>query len=303
MINVTVLGGGDSLEREISLKSSKPVYDALIKAGFNVDFIDPIEKDFLTKLDRNHIIFPILHGKNGEDGTIQMLLEKNQIPFLGSTSKSAASSFNKAIAKEIFIKNKIPTAKYSKVNREQYYKHDLIKVPHILKTIEGGSSIGTYIVHNPLFLNEKEINDVFSLNEYALIEEFIQGIEVTVPILDGKALPVIEIQPPKGEEFDYTNKYNGKTKEICPAASINSNMQIKVQRVAEDTFKALDCRHLSRVDIIVKQDGSIFVLENNVIPGMTKQSLYPKSVKSAGMDFPELMTKFVELVRRDYGLE
>lgn len=136
----------------------------------------------------------------------------------------------------------------------------------------------------------------------AVIEELIEGVEITVPVLDNKALPVIEIKPPPGDEFDYDNKYNGETEEICPPVSVSKELQRVAQDYAEKAHAMLGCRHLSRSDFIVASDGRVVMLELNTMPGMTDQSLYPKSAKVAGIDFPELMKKFASLVKRDFKI-
>jgi D-alanine-D-alanine ligase len=128
------------------------------------------------------------------------------------------------------------------------------------------------------------------------------GNEITVPILDQKALPVVEIVPPDNEEFDYDNKYNGRSQELCPPLSVPRETQKQAQELAEKVHKTMGCRHLSRVDIMIDKAGKLYVLEINTMPGMTDQSLYPKSALVAGMMMPDLMTKFVELVKRDYSI-
>jgi D-alanine-D-alanine ligase len=166
----------------------------------------------------------------------------------------------------------------------------------------GGSSIGTYIVRDPQNIDKKYVSEVFSLDDKAIIEELIEGPEITVPIFDDKALPVIEIIPPADQEFDYENKYNGKTAEICPPESIDESTQSEAQALAEKVHRALNARHLSRVDIMVGNDGRLVVLELNTIPGMAEASLYPKSAAVAGMPMPELVKNFVGLVTRDYNI-
>lgn len=211
-MNVYVLGGGVSTEREVSLRSAKAVSNNLIKAGFTVVDIDLQDFSELDIIEKDSIVLPILHGKIGEDGEIQKELEKRNIAYLGSNSVSSKNCFNKNVSREIFIKNNIPVAKGGLVDSESYRSHELFKMPHVLKINEGGSSIGTYIVKDPIKISQFRVDEVFQLGEYAVIEEFVPGIEITVPILDGKALPVIEIQPPVDGEFDYKNKYNGNTK-------------------------------------------------------------------------------------------
>jgi D-alanine-D-alanine ligase len=141
------------------------------------------------------------------------------------------------------------------------------------------------------------------MEESAVLEELIEGIEVTVPILDQSALPAIEIRLPTNAEFNYENKYNGQTQEICPPASLTQDQHQDAQYLAEKVHKIMNCQHLSRVDMIMSPDGSFKVLEINTIPGLTDQSLYPKSAAAVGINMPALVKKFVDLVTRDYKLD
>jgi D-alanine-D-alanine ligase len=300
--SITVLGGGNSTEREISLKSARSVELALKKSGYVVTSIDITEFSSVDRIDPMSIVFPILHGANGEDGKIQLLLEKGGYAFLGSDSKSSRNCFNKTITKSILKKGGIPVAEGDEVTKDEYWMHYLRHKPHVLKTDEGGSSIGTYIVANPAKVDKEKVDVVYRFGQKAIIEELIVGVEVTVPVLDFTALPVIEIVPPINEDFNYDNKYNGRTSEICPTTGISKLLQKNAQGIAEAVHKLMGCRHLSRVDMIIKPDGNIIVLEINTIPGMTNQSLYPLGAKVYGLDFQSLMTEFVNLVKRDYQL-
>ena len=301
-MKIVVLGGGESTEREVSLRSAKAVSDALETAGFDVINLDPINFAVLDSIDSKDIVFPILHGNNGEDGKIQRELESRGLAFLGSGSKSSEICFDKTRARDAFQAAGLPIADGGAVTKESYRNHPLIKKPHVLKISEGGSSIGTYLVHDPNLINTQKVSEVFSLGEHAVIEELVDGVEITVPLLDGQALPVIEIKPPENEEFDYANKYNGKTQEICPPTAIDKTIQEHAQRLSEKAYAALGCRHLARADIIVRSDNNMVILEINTMPGMTSQSLYPLSANVAGLTFPELMKQFVKLVERDYAV-
>jgi D-alanine-D-alanine ligase len=188
------------------------------------------------------------------------------------------------------------------VSRDTYHSQALAKKPHVLKVLNGGSTIGILIARKPDKVSDKQIDEVFNIESNAVLEELIVGNEITVPILDQKALPVVEIVPPDNEEFDYDNKYNGRSQELCPPLSVPRETQKQAQELAEKVHKTMGCRHLSRVDIMIDKAGKLYVLEINTMPGMTDQSLYPKSALVAGMMMPDLMTKFVELVKRDYSI-
>lgn len=301
-MKIVVLGGGDSPEREVSLRSASAVTEALGNAGYETQNLDPSNLGVLDSIPPGTIVFPVLHGVHGEDGFIQNELERRQLPYLGSNSKTSAVCFDKVATRQAFEAAGLPIAIGASVTSDNYTQHPISRRPHVLKISNGGSSIGTLIVRNPAEVKSESVAAVFELGGTAVLEELVEGVEITVPILDTKALPVIEIKPPKSSEFDYENKYNGLTEELCPPVSISKEQQLQAQKYAEQAHAALGCRHLSRTDIIVSQDGSMVLLEINTMPGMTDQSLYPKSASAAGISFPELMSRFVSMVNRDFGL-
>lgn len=299
-MKILVLGGGNSTEREVSLRSAAAVARALKQVDFEVIEADPINGLYVKPGD---IVFPILHGHGGEDGSLQLQLESRRAPYLGSDSSTSAICFDKALTRKKLVLAGLPVAKGDKVNHTTYADHELAKTPHVLKVSKGGSSIGTYIVRDTSKIDSKKVTEVFNLDATALIEELVLGNEITVSILDDQALPVIEIVPPADGEFDYNNKYNGKTQELCPPKNIDERTQKAAQELGLKVHRALGARHLSRVDIIVRPNGQMVVLELNTMPGMTEESLYPLSARQAGIDMPSLMKKFVELIKRDYGLK
>lgn len=302
-MKIVVLGGGSSPEREVSLRSAEAVAAAARAAGFTVTTIDPSKGlDQLNNYGKDYIILPILHGVGGEDGKIQSALEARDLAYLGSDSKSSAGCFDKLVTKQRFDETAIPTPNYELVTKDTYKQSPLAHRPHVLKVRRGGSSIGTLIVRDLESINKDEIEKLFKLDTEAIIEELIKGPEVTIPALDGKALPVIEIVPPEGREFDYENKYNGLAEELCPPKSISTEVQKRVHLLAEKVHKVMGCRHLSRIDIMLDKAGNPFVLEINTMPGLTGQSLYPKSAAVFGLDMPALVKKFIDLVKRDYNL-
>ncbi len=301
-MNVVVLGGGDSPERDVSLRSALAVSAALRQAGYQVLELDPKDEDFISHIPKGSIVFPILHGKNGEDGVVQAMLEAANLPYLGSGVEVSRACFDKAKTRQAFADAHLPIARGDSVTETSYVTHPLALGPHVLKVNQGGSSIGTLLVRDPSAVSAQQIKEIFMLGKEAVIEELVEGVEITVPIIDGKALPVIEIQPPQNEEFDYLNKYNGKSKELCPPISINDAIQKQAQAYAEQAHQALGCRHLSRVDIIVRPDSSMVLLEINTLPGMTGQSLYPIGARAAGYSFPDLVDLFVQFVQRDNTL-
>ena len=303
-MKVLVLGGGNSTERDVSLRSAAAVAQALREAGYDVLVADPQQgENALDNLPAGVIVFPILHGHGGEDGEIQSWLEKRGLPYLGTQSRQSAICFDKAQAREIYKKNGLPIAEGAAVTRVTYVQHPLAAKPHVLKISRGGSSIGTYLVPDPAQRDQAKVDEVFALGNDAVIEELVKGVEITVPVLDDRAMAVIEIQPPANQEFDYENKYNGATKELCPPVSVDEVTQRRAQELALKAHQVLGCRHLSRTDMIVRPTGEIVMLETNTMPGLTNQSLVPVAAKAEGTGMPGLVTQFVKMVARDYGLK
>lgn len=303
-MKILVLAGGNSPEREVSRRSAEAVVRALHDTGAQILEQDPVNGlAILDELGPQDEVFPILHGIGGEDGIIQSELEKRGLRYLGTNSQNSRTCFDKHMTRQALQKASLPIAKGELVTRASYAKSTFLNNPYVVKSVNGGSSLGTAIVREPRQLTSQELDQVFAYSKEAVIEELVNGIEITVPILDNSALPIIEIQPPDTEDFDYENKYNGKTRELCPPASVDATLQKKAQNLAEKAHKALGARHLSRVDMIVRPNGDIIILEINTIPGMTDQSLYPKSAQVAGISFPELVKKFVGFVERDYKLQ
>ena len=296
-ITVLVLGGGNSPERDVSLRSAKNVADSLREAGFNVMEADPRDGlGILDQIDKSVIVFPILHGAEGEDGKIQSEMEKRGLKYLGTDSKCSFETFNKMITDAKLEENGVRVPVTDTVTRDTYRQSKMASKPHVLKVLRGGSSIGVYIVRDPNNIDQKKVDEVFDLDSDAQVEELIVGLEVTVPVLGDEVLPVIEIVPPENAEFDYENKYNGATQELCPPLHVSEDLQRKSQEVALRAHQIMGCRHISRTDIMIDQEGNLYVIDINTIPGMTEQSLLPKSALVAGYTMPELMKKFVALV-------
>jgi D-alanine-D-alanine ligase len=296
---IFVLGGGKSTERDVSLRSSAEVLKSVEALGYKAKFIDTKTSDEYLNATSQDIVLPILHGKYGEDGTLQRELEKQGIPFLGSGSEASKNCFDKWVTRNILLSHNIPMPGGDLIGENQYKNHKLFAKPHVLKDLEGGSSIGTYIVRDQENIDWNVILEAFS-GKKLLIEELIVGHEITVPILDETALPVIEIIPPVDGEFDYENKYNGKTQELCPPFNVNKTLQEQAMELATRVHNIMACRHFSRVDIMIDEQNKLYVLEINTIPGLTSQSLFPMSAKSAGMSMDALVEKLIGYVARDY---
>ncbi len=299
---ILVIGGGPSDEREISSLSSKAVFDALKSQAYLVEYYDwDGSTDWLQdNLAQFDVVLPILHGAGGEDGVIQKILEQADVPYLGSSSEVSKLCFNKKTSRLQMAKLGVTVPSGAVVTAAEYQVHPLFHQPHVLKPYNGGSSIDTYILADPDDRPDMLVEESFNKHHTMLLEEFIKGIEITVPVLDGVYLPTIEIHPPKNGTFDYVNKYNGATIELCPAESLTNEQQEMANDLAQKIYTSFGCRHLARVDMIVTSD-TVYVLEINTLPGMTEKSLFPKATAAIGMDFKALAVRLVELAQKGDG--
>lgn len=302
-MRVLVLVGGDSPEREISLLSGQAVFEALLEAGHEAYKLDTLKgfDELANYVDKVDMVFPILHGLNGEDGVAQLELEKRGFTYLGSNSKSSIIAFDKIKAHEVLESHGIKMPAFAKVRLHDVKSHELFKTPYVLKPIEGGSSLDTQIVRRVSQDSIKKSEQLLHKYNEMILEELIVGKEITVPVLGDTALPVIAIIPPENEEFDYQNKYNDKTRELCPAPTdyVTEYLQHAAQEIALNVHTYLGARHLSRTDLIISESGDLYVLELNTMPGMLTQSLFPKAALCAGMSMPQLVNKFVETVKKE----
>lgn len=296
-MKILVLGGGISPEREVSLRSTSNVQTALKNAGFEVLFYDPANGiGELLKLAKScDLVFPILHGVGGEDGTLQKIFEGNNIKFLGSGSLACQNTLDKSKFYEICRKNNIKIPQTEIVDKISIKSSPLSENPFVLKPVNGGSAVDTFI-ERTVPKDFSKFDKVFEKYGKMILQELISGIEVTDGILGNKALPIVEIVPPTGEEFDFENRYNGRSQEICPPKNIDKETQNKIQNLALIVHESLDCRHLSRIDMIVGKNN-VYVLELNSIPGMTATSLFPKEAETIGLSMEDLVKEFVRLAQ------
>ena len=299
---IGVLMGGPSTEREISLKSGKAVYEALRQLGLEVEAIDikteGIEENIsLIKSYKIDCAFIALHGRFGEDGQIQDILDRLKVPYTGSGVEASKLSMDKVASLEVFEANGIKVPRYKVLEMKSYNPdwkmHGDLGFPLVIKPATHGSSIGLSIVDGPEDL-DKAVGLAFGFDSRVVVQEYISGREITVGILDERALPVIEIIPKK-RFFDFEAKYRlGMTDYIVPA-QIEENIARKAQEIALSSHKLLGCFGCSRVDIILSKNDEVFVLEINTIPGLTNTSLLPKAAKTAGIEFNQLCLKLIEL--------
>jgi D-alanine-D-alanine ligase len=293
---VLVLAGGNSPEREVSERSGASVAAALRRAGYEVTVADPaggMDK-LLPSVQSVDVVFPALHGAGGEDGQLQQWLEQQTIKFVGSGSEASELCFDKAAYDQLLIKNGIVTPRTELVTFEEFGDTPLAREPFVLKPNDGGSSIDTIIVRDVGQQDTAAIRQAFGRHPRLLLQELISGVEITVAVLGAASLPVIEIVPPGDQEFDYENKYNGATREICPPEHVNQAQQAAAQKLAGRIHELCGCRDMSRTDIIIGENGKLYVLETNTIPGLTAQSLLPKAAAAAGIDMPALCDQLVK---------
>ncbi|MEK7309855.1 MAG: D-alanine--D-alanine ligase [Planctomycetota bacterium] len=302
-LRIGVLLGGFSSERKISLKSGRAVVKALRSLGHPVKVIDVRSPNILSLLKGIDLAFIVLHGKFGEDGTLQRILEKQHIPYTGPGVKASQGSFDKAITKAVLTKHKIPTAPYCIMQNDKLIiRHSSFVIRHfpiVVKPSKEGSSVGVSIVHNDAEL-KKALQAAARYDKNILIEQFIKGREVTVGILGQTPLPLVEVRPKQGF-YSFKAKYQDKTTEYIVKPRFPAKVVRQIQQTALKAYKALGCSGLSRVDLIYSQDKGPFVLEINTIPGMTERSLLPKAARAVGIEFPQLCEKIILLAVSDEG--
>lgn len=302
---VAVLMGGRSAEREISLLTGEQIYQALIQKEYEAVRVDlgenVVQELMATKPD---VVFIALHGRFGEDGTVQGLLEILGLPYTGSGVMASALGINKAMSKRLFQAAGIDTPSYMVIADRDYGTdgdkacRDIIStigIPLVVKPAHEGSTIGMSVVREAEELRDA-LETAFTHDAEVVVEQFVEGVELTVGILGNEpvALPTLEIVT-KTDFYDYETKYTAGLSEHIIPARLPENQRLKAQEIAVSAHKALGCKGFSRVDIIVDPQGRNYVLEVNTIPGMTKLSLFPDAARAAGYDFPELISYIVEL--------
>lgn len=283
-------------DKDISdIKENNPdlEYIKSLRKDNSNSFFGPNVIDICNKAD---IVFIALHGENGEDGKIQAAFDLLGIKYTGTDYTSSALAMDKAISKEIFSFYNIPTPAGIHLIKGNDFHWD--SYPCIVKASRGGSSVGVSIANSS---NEMEtaLAEAFNYGDEVIIEQYIKGREFSVGVIDGKALPVIEIAP-LVSFYDYKNKYQaGSAVETCPA-DLDENISGKMQKIAEDVYKALRIKTYSRMDFLLNDTNNIFCLEANTLPGMTPTSLLPQEAQAIGMSFDELCEKIIEISLKKY---
>lgn len=343
MMNIVVLAGGISTERDVSLVSGKMIYRALRKNGHNAVLLDvflgcgDLDADSVFATDRDweaqvtgiketnpdigqikalrkdweknffgpnviavcqkaDVVFIALHGENGENGKVQAYFDLMGITYTGTDYVSAALSMDKGLAKDIFYRHKIPTPAGIRLKKGET-ETEAVPFPCMVKVCSGGSSVGVFIARNQEEYEAAKAEG-YRYDEELIIEQYIDGREFSVGVLDGKALPVIEIEPLTGF-YDYKNKYQaGSSIETCPA-DIAAEKTEELQRCAEAAFRALRLKKYARIDFMMDKNGAVYCLEANTMPGMTPTSLLPQEAAAAGMRYEQLCEKLIEISLRD----
>lgn len=293
--SIAILMGGPGSEREVSLKSAESVLEALRAKGARVTGVDVTSTDFALP-DDLLIAVNMIHGTYGEDGGLQEALEAKGVPYTGAGVAASRIAFDKRLSKERFLAAGVPTPR-SQVLKLDGSESLQLSFPVVVKPPCEGSSVGVHIAHNETEWNAA-IEDARRFGNTTLVEEFISGKELTVGVLGDEALPVVHIEPVSGF-YDINNKYPwmtgaGKTNYRCPA-SLDGETTRSVQRAALAAMQAVGVEVYGRVDVILREDGQPFVLEINTIPGMTVSSLLPKAARAAGIEFPELCERIIDL--------
>ncbi len=292
---VGVLAGGPSNERDISLRSGKAVHNALLEEGLDAILLDV--KDNVREIvekSRIDVAFIALHGRFGEDGTIQKMLEDADIPYTGSGVEASRLALDKIASKEAFLRQGIPVPRYVVFEKGRFNidETDKLGYPIVVKPQLEGSSIGLSIVSEKKLLKEAA-DKAFQYGGRIILEEYIRGRELTVGILDDKALPVIEIVT-KSHLYDYSAKYKDPSTQYLVPAPIDRVSYENARQLGSAAHSALGCSSFSRVDMMMDNLRKILVLEVNTIPGMTERSLLPKAAAATGLRFGELCVKILE---------
>jgi len=285
--------GGQGEERDISIKSGKAIQSALETIGYNVLAItlENTLGDIISDLHSVDLVFLGLHGSIGENGTIQGFLESLGVKYTGSDPLSSAICMDKNISKIIARHSKVNTPNWEIVTRGQPFNGNNSEFPLVIKPNDQGSTVGLTIVHDKSELGPA-LNLAFNYSSSVMVEQFIEGREFTVTLIEGKALPVCEIIP-SHELYDYECKYtSGMSKYLCPAV-IDLDLTKRVQEITERLFDVLKCRHYSRADFRLDHDDNFWFLEMNTLPGMTDTSLVPMAAKAAGLSFNDLIDHIV----------
>lgn len=300
MSTVAVLKGGRSLERSVSLRSGAQVQEALRHLGHDVIAID-IGADLVAELIETSpdVAFIALHGREGEDGTLQSLLEAIGVPYTGSGAAACMRATDKVLAKLLMLEAGIPTPPFHSLREDSIKQlgagaalariQEAVGVPLVVKPARGGSALGVKFARSEEELPGALVG-AFSYDGTVVLERYVRGRDLAVSVLDGRALPIVEAVPREEAFYDYESRYEiGMTTFVCPA-ELPVQTTAKAQQLAVETYELLGCHGVARVDLLLDEDGEqLWVLEANVVPGMTETSLLPQAADAADIGFDELV--------------
>ncbi len=299
-LKIVLMSGGPGAEREVSLRSGAGVAQALRSLGHAVVDLDPQKPDWILP-PATDAVFLALHGTYGEDGTVQAQLEKLGVPYTGCDAGASRIAFDKVLTKQRCVAAGVPTAKYLVVESARTPWPLGWQPPVVVKPVRQGSSVGLHFVDRVADW-PGALAEALRYDSQLLVEERIVGRETTVGILDGTALPVVEVRPKTGS-YDYQTKYTaGATDYFCPA-DLDAVTTRRVQDAALGAFRAIGGRDYSRVDVMVRAHGEPVVLEVNTLPGMTETSLLPKAAAVAGIGYAKLCQRMIDLALKRSGGE
>jgi len=290
--NIVVMMGGPSAEREVSLRSGASVANALRSLGHHVTELDPKPCSWQLP-DNTNVVFLALHGTYGEDGAVQAELNHMNIPYTGCGVEASRIAFDKVLTKNRCAASGVPVAKSLVVENPKTAWPKTWHPPVVIKPVRQGSSVGLQFVER---VEEwpTALETALKYDSQVLVEPKIIGRETTVAILGDRALPIVEVRPRSGA-YDYKSKYTkGETDYLCPAP-FDADTTARIQAAALSAFRAVGARDYARVDVMVGADNEPVVLEVNTLPGMTETSLFPKAAAAAGISYPELCQRMVEL--------
>lgn len=295
-LNIAVLKGGPSTERSVSLKSGAAVAHALRQAGHAVTELDVTAAELPPIPAATDVVFPALHGAFGEDGQVQRLLDARGIPYVGSGADASRLIISKRLSKDRLIAAGIPTPAYTVVSAPDAPLPEALRFPLVVKPDTQGSTVGMTRLKAPSGWWTRALRTALAFDTTAVVEEYVTGTEATIAVLDGEALPMVEIVPPNGRMFDFDAKYDhkrGHTQYHCPPRSIDADVQRVARDIALKVYVLLGAKDILRVDFIIDGNGTPWVLEANSIPGFTGTSLFPMAARAAGIGFPELCARLV----------
>lgn len=292
---VAVLLGGKSAERQVSLNSGQSVLDALLRSGVNAEAFDPLTRP-VTELTAYDRAFIVLHGRGGEDGQIQGVLDWLNIPYTGTRVQGSAIGMDKVKTKQIWQGSELPTAPYRLITADTNFNEviDKLGLPLIIKPVHEGSSIGMSKVEKTEDF-ETALSKATTHDSIVMAEQWITGSEYTVVILNGEALPVIRLEPPKDVAFyDYEAKYKRNDTQYGIPSGLSDADEKHLKELALRAFQAVGASGWGRIDAMRDEQGNFWLLEVNTVPGMTDHSLVPKAAQAIGLNFDQLCLTILE---------